>query len=57
MMYLKFQKLLITGCRNMDKKRQKCPKYFMQKTVPEIFKDGPTDSRETNDGQTGKGEY
>ena len=24
--YMKFQKLLMTGCRDMDKKQQKCPK-------------------------------
>ena len=25
-MYMKFQKILMTGCRDMDKKHQKCPK-------------------------------
>ena len=25
-MYIKFQKISMTGCRDMDKKHQKCPK-------------------------------
>ena len=38
-MYMKFQKLLITGCRDMDKKHQKYPKSwgFPHLRPPQIF--------------------
>ena len=38
-MYVKFQKLLMTGCRDMDKKHQKCPKngVFPPFVTPQDF--------------------
>ena len=38
-MYLKFQKLLMTGCRDMDKKHQKYPQNgcFPPFVTPKIF--------------------
>ena len=36
--YMKFQKLLMTGCRDMDKKHQKCPQNgFFPHLWPPIF--------------------
>ena len=37
--YMKFQKILMTGCRDMDKKHQKCPQngVFPQFVTPKIF--------------------
>ena len=37
-MYMKFQKILMTGCRDMDKKHQKCPKnVFSPFVTPQYF--------------------
>ena len=38
-MYMKFQKLLMTGCRDMDKKHQKYPQngFFPQFVIPQDF--------------------
>ena len=36
-MYMKFQKLLMTGCRDMDKKHQKCPHHFPPSVTPQDF--------------------
>ena len=38
-MYVKFQKLLMTGCRDMDKKPQKCPQngFFPPFVTPPRF--------------------
>ena len=37
-MYMKFQKILMTGCRDMDKKHQKCPKNgFSPFVIPKFF--------------------
>ena len=38
-MYMKFQKILMTGCRDMDKKHQKCPQngFFSHLWPPKIF--------------------
>ena len=38
-MYMKFQKILMTGCRDMDKKHQKCPKNggFPPLVTPQDF--------------------
>ena len=39
MMYIKFQKILITGCTDMDKKHQKCPQngFFSPFPTPQDF--------------------
>ena len=38
-MYEKFQKILMTGCRDVDKKHQKCPQngFFSPFVTPEDF--------------------
>ena len=38
-MYMKFQKILMTGCRHMDKKPQKCPQngVFPPFVTPQDF--------------------
>ena len=38
-MYMKFQKILMTGCRDLDKKHKKCPQngFFPQLVTPKIF--------------------
>ena len=38
-MYVKFQKSLMTGCRDMDKKHQKCPQngWFSPFVTQQVF--------------------